>query len=119
MVNGWRFAAAAAMFTITHQSRSKMRKIWPDKFDMLEKDEIAVYYKDKEISMSEIVLQISDDVGLDKIITLLAPYIDKAKVKEAQGKVWTGKADWLKNPFKVDSFTPLTREEAHARKSLH
>jgi hypothetical protein len=75
--------------------------------------------------MSEIVLQISDEVSLDKIVTLLAPYIAKAEVKEPyaqperlHGKVWTGEADWLKSPFKVDSFTPLTREEAHARKNL-
>jgi hypothetical protein len=70
-----------------------------------------------ENGMSEIVLQISDEVSLDKIVTLLAPYIAKAEVKEPEGlhgKVWTGEADWLKNSFKVDSFTPLTREEAHA-----
>jgi hypothetical protein len=77
--------------------------------------------------MSEIVLQISDEVSLDKIVTLLAPYIDKVEIKEPQegnhrlgfhGKIWTGKADWLENPFKIGSFIPLTREEAHARKSL-
>jgi hypothetical protein len=72
--------------------------------------------------MSEIILQISDEVSFVKITTLLAPYINKAEIKEpqdgSQGKIWTGKADWLEKPFKVDSFTPLTREEAHARKSL-
>jgi hypothetical protein len=84
----------------------------------LKKVKLRYSIKIKEIGMSEIVLQISDDVVLDKIVTLLAPYIDKVEVKAAQGKVWTGKADWLESPFKVDSFTPLTREEAHARKSL-
>jgi hypothetical protein len=69
--------------------------------------------------MSEIVLQINDDMSLDQVVALLAPYIAKAEIKqtsvESKHKTWTGKAEWLDTPIKVDSFTPLSREEAHAR----
>jgi hypothetical protein len=65
--------------------------------------------------MNEIVLRINDEINLDKVVSLLAPYIEKAEIKELPGKVWTGKAEWLLNPVKMVSFSPLTREEAHAR----
>ena len=65
--------------------------------------------------MSEIVLRINDDITFDKVITLLAPYISAAEIKRPIGKVWTGNAEWLDNPVKMDSFIPLTREEANAR----
>jgi hypothetical protein len=69
--------------------------------------------------MSEIVLQINDDMSLDRVLALLAPYIAKAEIKqtgaETKSRLWTGKAEWLDIPIKTDSFTPLSREEAHAR----
>jgi hypothetical protein len=65
--------------------------------------------------MNEIVLQINDDVSLDRLIALLGPYIKEAKVKEPEGKTWDGKAEWLQNPIRVNGFTPLSRGEAHAR----
>jgi len=65
--------------------------------------------------MSEIVLRINDDISFDKVITLLAPYISAAEIKKPIRKVWTGKAEWLDTPVKMDIFTPLTRDEAHAR----
>jgi len=65
--------------------------------------------------MDEIVLKINDDVSFDKVITLLAPYIAKAEIKKAKGKIWTGKAEWLDTPIKMKPFTPLSREETHAR----
>jgi hypothetical protein len=65
--------------------------------------------------MGEIVLQINDDVSLDRLMALLGPYIKKAKVKEPEGKIWDGKAEWLQNPISVNGFTPLSRDEAHAR----
>jgi hypothetical protein len=65
--------------------------------------------------MGEIVLRINDDISFDKVITFLAPYIAKADVKKANGKIWTGKAEWLDTPIKMDSFIPLSREETHAR----
>jgi hypothetical protein len=65
--------------------------------------------------MSEIILRINDDVSFDNVITLLAPYIAKAEIKSTIGKIWTGKAEWLDTPIKMESFTPLSREEAHAR----
>jgi hypothetical protein len=67
------------------------------------------------VNMAEIVLKINDDISFDRVITLLAPYITAAEIKNPIGKVWTGKAEWLDNPVKMDSFTPLTREEANAR----
>jgi hypothetical protein len=65
--------------------------------------------------MGEIVLKINDDISFDKVITLLAPYIANAEIKRTTGKIWTGKAGWLDTPIKMDSFTPLSREETHAR----
>jgi hypothetical protein len=65
--------------------------------------------------MSEIVLQINDDMSLDRLMTLLGPYIKEAKVKEPAGKIWNGKAEWLQTPIKMNGFTPLSRDEAHAR----
>jgi hypothetical protein len=67
--------------------------------------------------MSEIVLQIYDDTNLERIITLLAPFIKKAEVKTG-GKTWNGKAEWLNHPVKINGFTPLSKEEAHERQSI-
>jgi len=39
----------------------------------------------------------------------------KAEIKRANGKIWTGKAEWLDTPIKIEPFVPLGREEAHAR----
>ena len=65
--------------------------------------------------MAEILLRINDDISFDKVVTLLAPYIATAEVKKSNGKIWTGKAEWLDTPIKMESFTPLSREEIHAR----
>jgi ribosomal protein L31 len=69
--------------------------------------------------MSEIVLQLNDDINLERVVSMLTPYIAKAEIKQAitesKHKIWTGKAEWLDTPIKVDSFSPLSREEAHAR----
>jgi hypothetical protein len=68
-----------------------------------------------EVVVGEIVLRINDDIVFDKVIALLAPYIAQAEIKKANGKIWTGKADWLDTPIKMESLTPLSREETHAR----
>jgi hypothetical protein len=67
------------------------------------------------VTVGEIVLKINDNISFDKVISLLAPYIEKAELIKAKGKIWTGKAEWLDTPIKMDSFTPLGREETHAR----
>jgi hypothetical protein len=64
--------------------------------------------------MSEIVLQIHDNTSLEQIVALLAPFIKKAEIKTA-GKIWSGKAEWLNHPVRINGFTPLSREEAHER----
>jgi hypothetical protein len=72
----------------------------------------------QEPIMSEVVLRFDDETSLERTDSLVAPYsekIDKAEIKEPPKKVWTGNAEWLLNPIKIDSFLPLTREEAHAR----
>jgi hypothetical protein len=65
--------------------------------------------------MNEVILRINDEISLDRVVALLTPYIEKAEIKEFPKKIWTGKAEWLLNPIKMASFSPLTREEAHAR----
>jgi hypothetical protein len=51
----------------------------------------------------------NDEISFDRVISLLAPYIEKAEIREPSGKVWTGKAEWLDHPVKMDSFLPLSR----------
>jgi hypothetical protein len=68
--------------------------------------------------MSDVVLKIDDAVSLQRVLTMLAPYIKGAAVKEPPKKIWNGKADWLDNPIKVDSFTPLSRGEIYDRKTI-
>jgi len=65
--------------------------------------------------MGEIVLKINDYISFEKVIALLAPYIAKAEIKKFNAKIWTGKAEWLDTPIKMESFTHLSREEAHAQ----
>ena len=66
--------------------------------------------------MSEIILQINDDVSMDRLIAMLGPYIKDVQVKQSSsGKVWNGKAAWLRHPITIDGFKPLNREEANAR----
>jgi hypothetical protein len=69
--------------------------------------------------MSEIVLQISDDIDLEGVVSMLAPYIKNAEIKqtigESKGKVWDGDMVCLQNPWEVDSFTPLKREDLYDR----
>jgi hypothetical protein len=69
----------------------------------------------QEPVMTEVVLRINDEISFDRVASFLAPYIEKAEIKELPKKVWTGKAEWLLNPVKMDSFSPLTREEVHVR----
>jgi hypothetical protein len=69
----------------------------------------------QEPVMNEVVLRINDEISLDRVLALLTPYIEKAEIKETPRKIWTGKAEWLLNPVKMASFSPLTREESHAR----
>jgi hypothetical protein len=69
--------------------------------------------------MSEVILQIDDAIPFEQIVTVLAPYIKDAEIKQAAGeskrKIWDGKMDCLQNPWKVDAFIPLKREELYDR----
>jgi hypothetical protein len=50
--------------------------------------------KPQEPVMNEVVLRINDEINLDRVVSLLAPYIEKAEIKEPPRKIWTGKAEW-------------------------
>jgi hypothetical protein len=69
--------------------------------------------------MSEIVLQINDDINLEMVIALLAPYLKNVEIKQtskaSKGKIWDGDMACLQNPWKVDSFTPMKREYLYDR----
>jgi hypothetical protein len=71
------------------------------------------------MAMSEIVLQISDDISLEGVISMLAPYIKNVELKQATGKlnskIWDGNMLCLQNPWKIDSFTPLKRKDIYDR----
>jgi hypothetical protein len=65
-----------------------------------------------------VVIEIDDAVSIDKIIETLGPYIKKASIKDCP-KLFNGKTSWQGGHFKVDSFTPLSRDEIHDRKNFH
>jgi hypothetical protein len=66
--------------------------------------------------MSEIIIQINDDVSMDRLMAMLGPYIKDVRVKQSpSGKIWNGKAAWLQHPVTANGFKPLSREEANAR----
>jgi hypothetical protein len=73
----------------------------------------------QEPVMSEVILQIDDAIPFEQIVNVLAPYIKNAELKqinsESKCRIWDGKAEWLQNPIMIDGFTPLSRDEAHAR----
>jgi hypothetical protein len=74
--------------------------------------------------MSEVVLQIDDAIGLEKVMSLLSPYISVARVKEPTGevceqKIWDGNMDWLGETWEIPYFKPIPREELYDRKSIH
>jgi hypothetical protein len=72
--------------------------------------------------MNEVILRINDEISLDRVISLLAPYIRNAEIRqttgESKGKIWDGDMECLQNPWKVDSFTPLKREDLYDRQSI-
>ena len=69
--------------------------------------------------MSEVILQLDDTVPFDHIVTVLAPYIKSAEVKqtshESGRKIWDGNMACLRNPWKTESFNPLKRDELYDR----
>jgi hypothetical protein len=71
--------------------------------------------------MSEVVLQLNETITFEKILALLAPYIQQAKARQAEtaessGKIWDGHMDCLQNPWKAATpFVPLSREAVYER----
>jgi hypothetical protein len=69
--------------------------------------------------MSEVILQLDDTVPFDHIVTLLAPYIKNAEIKqfspESKYKIWDGNMVCLQNPWKIESFAPVKRDEIYDR----
>ena len=77
--------------------------------------------------MSEVVLRLDDGSNLEKIMKAISPYFQNVSIttmplnintKENAPKIWDGKADWLKHPWKWTKktpFKPLTREEIYDR----
>ena len=69
--------------------------------------------------MSEVILQLDDTISFDHIVTLLAPYIKNAEVKrtisESRYKIWDGNMACLQNPWKIESFTPIKRDDLYDR----
>jgi hypothetical protein len=72
--------------------------------------------------MSEIVLHISDDINLEKVVSFLAPYIKNAEIKQttgtSKGKIWDGDMPCLQDPWTTDSFAPLKREDIYDRQGI-
>jgi hypothetical protein len=58
----------------------------------LQKNPKQVIFKLQESVINEVVLRINDEISFDRVVSLLAPYIEKAEIREPSGKVWTGRA---------------------------
>jgi hypothetical protein len=69
----------------------------------------------KGLLMSEITLQISDDVSWEKISGFLAPYIKEAGIKKLPAELQNRSADWIGGNFKIENFNPFTRDDIYAR----
>jgi hypothetical protein len=69
--------------------------------------------------MSEVILQLEDTVSFDHIVALLAPYIKNAEIKQAfcesGHKIWDGNMACLQNPWKIESFSPIKRDNLYDR----
>jgi hypothetical protein len=71
--------------------------------------------------MSEVILQLNDTITFEKILALLAPYIQQAKARQVEtaepsGKIWDGRMDCLQHPWKTAApFAPLSREAVYER----
>jgi hypothetical protein len=65
--------------------------------------------------MREIILQVNDDVDFEQISTLLAPFGKRIAMSSASPRIWDGSMEWLGEPYVVDSFEPLRRDEIYDR----
>jgi hypothetical protein len=65
--------------------------------------------------MREIILQVNDDVDFEQIRTLLAPFGKRIAMSSASPRICDDSTDWLGEPYVVDSFKPLGRDEIYDR----
>jgi hypothetical protein len=63
--------------------------------------------------MQNIILQVSDDVDINKIISLLEPFGKTLSV--GYDKELSENTSWLGTIYKVQDFKPLKREELYDR----
>jgi hypothetical protein len=63
--------------------------------------------------MQNIILQVSDDVDINKIISLLEPFGKTLSV--GSDKELSKNTSWLGEIYKVQDFKPLRREELYDR----
>jgi hypothetical protein len=63
--------------------------------------------------MQNIILQVSDDVDINKIISLLEPFGKTLSV--GSDKELSKNTSWLGAIYKVQDFKPLRREELYDR----
>jgi hypothetical protein len=65
--------------------------------------------------MKSIILQASNKVDINKIISLLEPFGKAHTIESLPGKDTNGNASWLGTIYKVRDFEPLRREEVYDR----
>jgi hypothetical protein len=65
--------------------------------------------------MQSIILQVSDEVDINKIISLLEPFGKAHTIETSPGKGMGENMSWLGTIYKVRDFKPLGREELHDR----
>jgi hypothetical protein len=65
--------------------------------------------------MRSIILQTSNEVDIDKIISLLEPFGKARAIGSLPGKDTHEHTSWLGTIYKVRDFRPLRREELYDR----
>jgi hypothetical protein len=65
--------------------------------------------------MQSIILQVSDEVDINKIISLLEPFGKTHTIGSLPEKSTSEKTSWLGKIYKVRDFKPLRREELYDR----
>jgi hypothetical protein len=65
--------------------------------------------------MQSIILQVSDEVDINKIISLLEPFGKAHTIGSLPDKGTSENTSWLGTIYKVRDFKPLRREELYDR----
>jgi hypothetical protein len=67
------------------------------------------------VNMRNIILQLSNDIDVTKLISLLEPFGKAVAIETSPDKEPDKPVDWLGRIYQVDDFKPLKREDIYDR----